>query len=157
MKLTKNFSLAEFTRSATAKKYKIDNYPTQEHLLSIQALTSIVLQKTRDRFGSVTITSGYRSKLLNATIKGSPTSQHKLGEAADIVVGDNDLYEVAEWIRDNLEFDQMILEVNKKGSRWIHISYTRTDENRKEVLTAHWSSVERKMVYEHGLHRRDPI
>lgn len=157
MKLTKNFSLAEFTRSTTANKYNIDNSPTEEHLLSIQALTSIVLQKIRDKYGSVTITSGYRSKLLNATVKGSPKSQHTKGEAADIVVEDEDLYEVAEWIKDNLEFDQMILEVNKKGSRWIHISYTRTDENRKEVLTAHWSSVERKMVYEHGLHRRNPI
>jgi len=157
MKLTKNFSLSEFTRSNTANKYNIDNSPTQEHLMSIQALTSVVLQKIREEYGSVTITSGYRSKVLNATIKGSSTSQHTKGEAADIVVGDEDLYGVAEWIRDNLEFDQMILEVNSKGSRWIHCSYTRTGDNRKEVLTAHWSSVEGKMVYEYGLHRRDPI
>ena len=157
MKLTKNFSLSEFTRSTTANKYNIDNSPTEEHLLNIQALTLIVLQRIRDELGSVTITSGYRSKLLNATIKGSPTSQHTKGEAADIVLGDKDLYEAAEWIRDNLEFDQMILEVNAKGSRWIHISYKRTENNRKEILTAHWSSVERKMVYENGLHRRNPI
>ena len=157
MKLTKNFSLSEFTRSTTAKKYNIDNNPSKVHLLNIKALTSMVLQKIRDEYGSVTITSGYRSKLLNATIKGSSTSQHTKGEAADIVISGEDLYHVAEWIRDNLEFDQMILEVNSKGSRWIHVSYSRTDDNRKEVLTAHWSSVEGKMVYEHGLHRRDPI
>lgn len=157
MKLTKNFSLSEFTRSATATKYGIDNTPSQEELLNIQALTSVVLQKIRDQFGSVTITSGFRNKVLNSAIGGSPSSQHKTGAACDIVVGDNDLYKVAEWIRDNLEFDQMILEVNSKGSQWIHISYNRTDSNRKEVLTAHWSSVEGKMVYEHGLHRRDPI
>jgi hypothetical protein len=67
------------------------------------------------------------------------------------------LYGVAEWIRDNLEFDQMILERNEKGNQWLHISYKRTGSNRMEVLTAHWSSVEGKMVYEHGLHRRDLI
>lgn len=157
MKLTKNFRLSEFTRSTTANKYNIDNTPTQEHLLSIQALASVVLQKIRDRFGSVTITSGYRGVLLNSTIGGSSTSQHKYGEAADFVIDGEDLYDVAMWIKDNLEFDQLILEVNKKGSRWVHVSYSRTDSNRKEVLTAHWSSVEGKMVYEHGLHRRDPI
>jgi len=77
----------------------------------------------RDKFGPVIISSGYRSKELNAAIGGSVTSQHSIGEAADFEVPGLDNKKLADWIKDNLKFDQLILEFYKDGdpnSGWVH-------------------------------------
>lgn len=138
MKVSKNFSLSEFTRSQTATRLGIENVPTNAHLRNIEELAKNILQPVRDEFGPTRITSGYRSQALNNRIGGSKYSQHSRGEAADFEVPGVSNLEVAEWIRDNLVFDQLILEgfTGEDNSGWIHCSYTTIKENRKEVLTA---------------------
>lgn len=151
MQLTLNFNLKEFTRSATADQYSIDNTPTQDHLMSIQALCTAVLQRIREMNpkNSISITSGYRCKVLNELIGGSSTSQHTKGEAADIQVSGIDLLELARSIQDSdIDFDQIIYE-DKGGDSWIHVSYKRLGGNRREVLTATFDTG--KTVYSKGL------
>ena len=140
MKLSKNFSLKELTRSDMAKRNGIDNTPgSQEHLASLAVLSHSVLQPVRNSFGVVTITSGYRCEELNTLCKGSKTSSHCLGEAADFEVFSSDNIKVAKWIEENLDFDQLILEFYVKGdphSGWVHCSYKRDGSNRNQKLTA---------------------
>jgi zinc D-Ala-D-Ala carboxypeptidase len=138
MKLSANFSLLELTKSDTAIRKDIDNTPDDVVIANLQALVDNVLQVVRDKFGVVKITSGYRSPLLNSSIGGSKTSQHCFGFAADFEVGGVDNKELAMWIRDNLEFTQLILEFYTEGdanSGWVHCAYDATDL-KKQVLTA---------------------
>lgn len=133
MRLTKNFSLEEMTASATAKRLGIDNSPKDRAIvLNLTVLCDKVLQPVRNRFGAVTVTSGYRCDELNAAIHGSKTSQHPKGEAADIKL--RNMREAFNWIRENLEFDQLIWEYgNDNEPDWIHVSFS-LSKNRKEVL-----------------------
>ena len=122
-KLTTHFTLAEFTRSATALSKGIDNTPSNEAIANMRHLCEEVLEPLRDAFGEpVTVSSGYRSKTLNAAVGGSPTSQHMRGEAADISVGnpaDNRrLYHLLHTLK--LPVDQAI---NEYDFSWIHVSY----------------------------------
>lgn len=138
MKLSKNFSLSEFTKSATAAARGIDNTPTPEVIKALQALVENVLQPIRDRFGSVTISSGYRSPQLNTAIGGSKTSDHCFGYAADFEVAGTDNQELAVWIKDNLNYKQLILEFYDDGitnSGWVHCSFVEND-NKQQRLTA---------------------
>lgn len=139
MQLSKNFTLQEFTKSQTAERRGIDNTPSQEHLENAEALFADVVQPVREFFGPTVINSGYRSSELNEAIGGSSTSQHCKGEAVDIEVPGVPNAEVALWIRDNLQFDQLILEFYTPGipdSGWVHVSYTDYGPNRGECLTA---------------------
>ena len=144
MQLTAHFNLAEFTRSESAKRHGVSNQPTPEHLQNIKTLCELVLEPIRARFGSINISSGYRSKVLNHYIGGSLRSQHCEGKAADI---DQDGMpgatnkEIFEYIKNNLEFDQLINEFNYS---WIHVSYNK-GSNRKQVLDA--LKVNNKTVY----------
>jgi hypothetical protein len=152
MKLSKNFTLAEFTKSQTAERRGIDNTPTDEHLVRARLLFENVVQKVRDHFGPTVINSGYRGAELNAAVGGSDRSQHCKGQAADIEVPGVPNYDLAEWIKDNCDFDQLILEGYKEGipdSGWVHVSYVGPDENRKSILTADFSSG--KVKYSMGL------
>ena len=135
MKLTKNFSLGEMTKSQTALRRGIDNTPTPDKLDPLILLCQKVLQPVRDHFDRpVTITSGYRSPELCAAIGSKITSQHTKGQAADFEVPGVSNMEVAQWIADNCEFDQLILECYTGGNTgWIHCSYVH--EPRKELLT----------------------
>ena len=151
MKLSKNFSLQELTDSSTAIKLGIDNNPTPEQLQCLQDLVDCVLQPVRDQFGPVTITSGLRVPELNKAVGGSRTSQHCFGFAADFEVGGVDNKELAVWIRDNLEFTQLILEFYTEGdanSGWVHCAYDATDL-KKQVLTA--TKVDGKTKYLTGI------
>lgn len=121
MKLSTNFSLSEFEVSATAMRRGINNKIPRGKLDNIKALVTYVLQPLRDQFGPITVTSGYRCPELNRVLWGSPTSQHKEAEAADIKLAGISHYEVCEWILDNLMFDQLIYEYGEDG--WIHVSY----------------------------------
>ena len=153
MKLSTNFTLAEFTKSQTAIRKGIDNTPKGEHLINAQSLAINVLQKVRDHFGVTVINSGYRSKELNDEIGGSRTSQHMKGEAVDIEVPGVSNPELAEWILDNLDFDQLILEFydpKVAGSGWVHVSFKANRQNRKSVLTA-IKTANKKTVYVNGL------
>lgn len=89
MKLTKNFTLEEFERSSTATANHIDNKIPEKYYGSLYKLANM-LQKIRDRFGKpIRITSGYRCEELNRLCKGSPTSQHRFAQAADITSSNN--------------------------------------------------------------------
>ena len=142
MKLSDNLSLAEVTKSVTALRKGIANTPTQSHLTNLKAVAKNIFQPCREHFGKpLAVTSGYRSKELNALIGGSSRSQHSLGEALDIdadVFGGLTNRELFMYIKDHLDFDQLIGEFpNNFGEfAWVHVSY-KADGNRKEVLVAY--------------------
>lgn len=152
MKLSENFTLTEFTKSQTALRLGIDNTPEGEHLEAAEALFDNVVQKVRDEFGPTTINSGYRSPALNEAVGGSSRSQHCKGQAVDIEVPGVANYDIAKWIEDNLEYDQLILEFYTPGipdSGWVHVSYRDDGENRGQSLTA--MKEDGKTVYKRGL------
>ena len=151
MRLSKNFTLKEFTKSQTAERRDIDNTPNDEHLENAEFLFGNVVQKVRDNFGPTTINSGYRGPELNEAVGGSSKSQHCHGQAADIEVPGVSNYEVAKWITQNCDFDQVILEFYTPGipdSGWVHVSYKK-EGNRKYILTA--MKEDGKTVYKVGL------
>ena len=153
MKLSKNFSLKELTRSQTAIRHGIINLPNQEQLVCLTALTTAVLQPIREVHGRVDINSGLRVLELNRKIGSSDSSQHVLGMAADLECPSIDNLKLAQWIEENLKFDQLILEFYEQGeptSGWIHVSYNNQGENRGRVLTA--SRVDGKTQYTEGIH-----
>ena len=83
VRLSKNFALSELTKSATAERLNVDNTPNLYHLVNLTHLAIHILQPVRDKFGVITINSGYRSPTLNAKVGGSKTSQHCNGQASD--------------------------------------------------------------------------
>lgn len=137
MKLSKNFSLLEVTRSSTAKRIGIDNAPNKEHLNNIQALVRKIVQPLRDAIGPIRISSGYRSPELNRAIGGSNKSQHCKGQALDLQFwegGEMNNKKIYDWILSSgVDFDQMI---NEFDYSWIHISFNEF-KNRKQVLEAY--------------------
>ena len=142
MKLSKNLTLAEVTKSATAKRRGIPNEPSIEHLENLKAIAENVFQPMRDHFKvPINISSGYRSKELNDAIGESLASQHSKGEALDI---DCATYsglsnrEVFEYIKDHLDFDQLIWEFgDDQDPAWVHVSYKKEGRNRYESLVAY--------------------
>ncbi len=139
MKLSKNLTLAEVTKSATAIKHGISNKPTGEHLSNLMAIAQNVFQPVRDHFGKpIAITSGYRSKALNDLIGGASGSQHSKGQALDLdadVYGGLENHQLFNYIKDNLEFDQLIWEFgDDENPAWVHVSY-KASNNRGEVLS----------------------
>jgi hypothetical protein len=141
MKITRNFSLQELTKSTTAIRKGIDNSPSTEHLVNLTNLCCHILQPVREHFGRVvTINSGYRSPNLNKAVGGSSKSQHCNGEAADFEIIGLPNLELATWVRDHLQFDQLILEffnpAEGPNSGWVHCSYKKDGTNRKKTMTA---------------------
>lgn len=141
MRLSKNLTLAEVTKSATAIKNGISNDPTIEHMKNLKALAENIFQPLRDHFGKpIGVTSGYRSQALNDLIGGASGSQHSKGEALDFdadVFGGLENWQLFEYIKNHLEFDQLIWEFGtEEDPAWVHCSYKRDGENRGEVLTA---------------------
>lgn len=151
--LSKNFTLEEFTYSPTAIKRGIANKPNDLEISNMTALCENVLEPLRDWLNEgsrkkvgIKISSGYRSSALNDLIGGSKSSQHKTGQAADIDLGDKNA-EAFAYIRENLEFDQMIWEFgNDKQPNWIHVSFAK-NSNRKMCMRA--ISAYGKTKYEH--------
>lgn len=141
MKLSNYLSLAEVTRSDTAKRKGISNEPTAEHLENMKTIAVEVFDKVREYFGvPIFVSSGYRSAALNKAIGGSSTSDHNLGKALDL---DQDGHgngvtnaDVFKFIKDNLDFDQLIWEFGTdKNPDWVHVGY-RKGANRKQILKA---------------------
>jgi hypothetical protein len=135
MRLTAHFNLAEFTRSESAKRHGVSNNPTPEHLENIRVLCERILEPIRAKYGPIVISSGYRSKTLNHYIGGALKSQHLEGKAVDIDMdgmGSVTNKEIFEYIKYNLEFDQLINEFNYA---WVHVSYN-AGKNRKQILDA---------------------
>lgn len=130
----KYFSIAELTKSSTAIKRKINNTPTKEIENNLNQLIDNILDPLREAWGQpIIVSSGYRCEALNKAVGGAASSQHKLGQAADIhaksdSIGDNKkLFELIKQLK--LPFDQLINEYNYD---WIHVSYS--PRNRRQIL-----------------------
>ena len=151
MQLTPHFTLEELIKSQTGERRGIDNVPGAAELDCLKELCERVLEPIRAHYGPVHINSGYRGRALNKAVGGAVTSQHCMGQAADIEVPGVANGDLATWVADNLDFDQVILECYRKGqpnSGWVHVSY-KVYGNRKVALTAAVSGG--KMVYTPGL------
>lgn len=152
MRLTKNFVLKELINSQTAVRLGIDQTPSQQQVAYLTLLCAMVLQPVRDHFGKVlTISSGYRHPDLCTALGSKPTSEHACidGAAADFELYGVDNLEVATFIRDNLDFSQLILEFySPPNGGWIHCSYKPVG-NKKDVRTA--VKNDGKTAYQEGL------
>ena len=141
MKLTENFSLNELTKSQTAERKGIDNTPSAEHQENLKSLCEMILQPIRDHFGQVvSVSSGYRSPELCVAIGSSTKSQHAKGQASDFEIFGVSNKELADYIDQNLDYDQLILEYwkgeDEPNSGWVHCSFN-TQGNRKQYLRAY--------------------
>ena len=137
--LSQNFTLPQLCYSDTAVRNGVTNKPSSEETANLQALCQNVLEPIMQQYGQLNINSGYRCYALNVMVGGARASQHMTGEAVDIEVPGTSNWELAEWIKKNLQYDQLILEnctdlENDPSSGWIHISYSRMG-NRKQDLT----------------------
>lgn len=152
MKLTENFSLAEMVKSETALRQGLDNTPGDVEIANLKRLAEKVLQPVRNHYKrGVKVNSGFRHPNVNAAVGGSRTSDHCKGMAADIEIPGVANADLAEWIKDNMEFTQLILEFYTPGipdSGWVHVSYDPANL-KKQVLTAMRENG--KTVYKPGL------
>lgn len=129
----KYFTVAEFVRSDTADRRAIDNRLPKELLPNVQALVNNVLDPLREAYGKpIRVNSGFRCPALNKAVKGSATSDHMTGRAADITGGipaeNKKLFYMIQEL--GLPFDQLI---DEKHFSWVHVSY-REGANRNQVL-----------------------
>ena len=149
MQLSKNLVLAEVIISETAKRRGISNMPTEEHIENFKVLAEKIFQPVREHFKKpIYISSGYRSAALNKAIGGAhkvvngqyiPSSQHCTGEAIDIDMDGTAITnaQVFKYIKDNLEFDQLIWEFGTDSNPdWVHVSYESKGKQRKQILKA---------------------
>lgn len=126
MKLSKNFTLSELTYSSTANANKVNNTPDRWELENLKKLCNEVLQPIRDKWDdSIFINSGFRNPIVNRLVKGSTSSQHLKGEAADITVGSKSrnkkLFDMIVQMMENEEITVGQL-IDEKDYSWIHIS-----------------------------------
>jgi hypothetical protein len=142
MQLSEHLALAEVTRSETAKRNGVSNMPTEAHIANFKLLAEKVFEPIRMHFGKpIHISSGYRSAALNKAVGGSSSSQHCKGEAIDIDM-DGSSHGITnkmvfDYIKENLEFDQMIWEFGTDANPdWVHVSYSSTGKQRKQILKA---------------------
>jgi hypothetical protein len=151
MQLSEHLSLAEVTKSDTAKRRGVSNMPTEAHIANFKLLAENIFEPIRNHFGKpIFISSGYRSAELNKAIGGAgktvngvyiPSSQHCQGEAIDIDMdgrpGGVTNKMVFDFIKDNLNFDQLIWEFGTTTNPdWVHVSYESTGKQRKQILRA---------------------
>jgi zinc D-Ala-D-Ala carboxypeptidase len=142
MKLSEHLDLSEVIRSESAKRNGISNMPIESHIRNLKLLAENIFQPIRNNFRCpIHISSAYRSIELNRIVKGSLTSQHCTGEAIDIDMDGtpngvtNKM--IFNYIKDNLEFDQLIWEFGTNDNPdWVHVSYESTGKQRKQVLKA---------------------
>ena len=153
MRLSPNFTLKELIKSQTAERKGINNNPNEDNIENLQRLCEHILQPVRDHYGKVvSVSSGFRSPELCVAIGSSNTSQHASGQAADFEIYGVSNKELADYIADNLDFDQLILEFydgKNPNSGWIHCSYKKDGSNRRNTLTA--LRVGGKTQYKKGL------
>jgi hypothetical protein len=152
MNLSKNFTLNELTKSETATRLDIDNTPNDEHIESLRLLCENILQPVRDHFGKpVKISSGFRCPAVNQATGGSATSDHCKGQAVDFEIDGLPNPDVAQWIMDNLDYTQLILEFYTQGqpnSGWIHCSFDPSNLKNQELTAV---KVAGKTQYLQGL------
>lgn len=138
--ISKHISMREGVYSITAMRLGLENKPTEEHLNNMKMLAIKIFEPLREWVGGpIRINSFYRGPELNAAIGGSAKSQHCHGQAIDIddTYGHKTNAEMFNYIKDNLEFDQMIWEFgDAKNPDWVHVSYVNPGENRNRCLVA---------------------
>jgi hypothetical protein len=141
MKISNNISYAEAIHSNTAKRKGIDNTPNPTQVENMRITAEKIFQPLREWVGGpIKINSFFRSPELNEAIGGSKTSQHCKGQAIDIddVYGYKTNAEMYRWIKENLNFDQMIWEFGTDmNPNWVHISYVSEEDNRNRCLKAY--------------------
>jgi zinc D-Ala-D-Ala carboxypeptidase len=148
MKISKNISMTEATKSNTATRHGISNLPTEEHLVNMKLVANHVFQPLREHFGvEIGISSFYRSAELNEKIGGAKASQHLTGHAMDIdadmfnkkVVVDGEVTlltnkMIFDWIVENVDFDTIIWEFgDNDNAAWIHVSYVQGSNRRRKL------------------------
>ena len=148
--ISKNITYKEATRSDTAKRLSIDNTPDAEQLENMKRVAENVFQPVRENFDCpIYVSSFFRSEELNKAMKGSSSSTHMKGEAMDLdadVFGKVTNAQIFHYIKDNLEFDQLIWEFGtEEEAAWVHVSLSKNN-NRNQILVA--KKVEGKTVYE---------
>ena len=138
MQLSDHFTLSELTKSSTAERLGIANEPGSTEVENLIMVCDQILEPVRNHYGiAFAPNSGFRCLELNRAIGSSDKSQHVTGQAVDFEVPGIDNKDVALWVVDNCQFDQLILEFYKEGeptSGWVHISYS-LESNRKKYLT----------------------
>ncbi len=139
--ISKHITYAESIHSNTAKRMCIDNTPNPTQVEAMKLLAEKVFEPLREWVGGpIKVNSFFRSEALNEAIGGSATSQHCKGQAIDIddVYGRKSNAEMYNWIKDNLDFDQMIWEFGTDMQpNWVHVSYVSEDKNRNKCLKAY--------------------
>jgi len=139
MNLSENFTLLESTKSSTATRLGIDNTATHKQVLALTNVAKGILQPVRDFYKiPFSPNSWFRCIELNRALRSKDTSQHILGEAVDFEVPGVSNLNLATWCRDNLQFDQLIIEFYDPGdlsAGWVHCSTKLEGKNRGEVLT----------------------
>ena len=140
-KISDHITLSEGVNSYTAKRKGIENIPDEYQITNMYILANKVFEPLRKWVGGpIKINSFFRSSELNEAIGGSSKSQHCEGRAMDIddVYGHKSNAEMFEYIKENLDFDQLIWEFgDDKNPDWLHVSYCSSDENRKRCLKAY--------------------
>ena len=141
MKLTEHITYAEATKSYTAKRLGIKNIPSEYQMWNMVILSTEVFEPLRLWVGGpIKINSFYRSEELNKAIGGSVKSQHCEGRAIDIddVYGHKTNAEMFNYIKENLDYDQLIWEFgDDENPDWVHVSFVEEDSNRKNNLRAY--------------------
>lgn len=137
MRLSENFKLHELTKSSTAARHGIDNTPNSAQIENLKLLCEKILEPVRANYHRPIIpSSGFRCIRLNRLLGSKDTSQHTKGEAVDFEIAGIDNKDLFDWMHDNLEFDQLILEFynpETPNSGWVHCSYRRTG-NRQQAF-----------------------
>ena len=140
-KLSKHVSYKEGVHSITAKRLGLKNDPSDVHLANMRLISEKVFEPLRMHVGGpIKINSFYRGPELNKAIGGSSKSQHCKGQAIDIddTYGHATNAEMYHWIKDNLNFDQMIWEFGDDNNpAWVHVSYVNDSDNRNRCLKAY--------------------
>jgi zinc D-Ala-D-Ala carboxypeptidase len=156
MNLSSNFTLDELIKSQVATRKNINNNPSPQQIENLKLLCENILQPIRDKFGRVSVSSGFRSPELCIAIGSSINSQHcadNVSSACDFEVYGVDNKEVADWIFDNTKVDQLILEFYKgkdePNSGWIHASYVK--ENPRHQYLIAYQNEDGKVSYKPNL------
>lgn len=155
--ISAHITYAESIASDTATKNHIDNTPSSEVLLAMKYVATEIFEKVRNHFGTpIKVSSFFRCRVLNITIGGAANSQHVKGEAIDM---DGDTYgnptnkQIFEFIKDNLQFDQLIIEGITDGKMaWVHCSKSQVTPNRNQILFMY--KKDGKTIYEPYTHKR---
>ena len=157
MQLSKHFKLEEFTRSQIAARNNLSNIPGAGEVKNLENVCYEILEPVRAKFSKpIMINSGFRSLEVNRKLGSSDSSQHVKGQAVDFEIAGIHNLKVAHWVKENCDFDQLILEFYQpdlKNAGWVHVSYNEKGSNRKQVLTfdgKHYENGLPEMKWEKG-------